>query len=147
MSYWDERDDDAELFRKRKDAVTSTWAIVGEELGVEATVAFYNRLFDLHPEVKPMFANYSEEGYDIYEQAEKLFNSLCVAVEFLNDVESLIPILRDLGKKVMRARSNYTRFITLRFSSLSFVPARGEMECATFTLRGCWWMPHMDTEN
>lgn len=103
MSYWDERDDDAELFRKRKDAVTSTWAIVGEELGVEATVAFYNRLFDLHPEVKPMFANYSEEGYDIYEQAEKLFNSLCVAVEFLNDVESLIPILRDLGKKVMTA--------------------------------------------
>jgi len=100
MSYWDEKDDDAELFNRRRDAVKSTWAIVGEELGVEATVAFYNRLFELHPEVKPMF-NYSEEGYDIYEQAEKLFNSLCVAVDFLNDVEALIPILQDLGKKVM----------------------------------------------
>mmetsp|Transcript_38099 Transcript_38099/g.85653 ORF Transcript_38099/g.85653 Transcript_38099/m.85653 type:complete len:440 (+) Transcript_38099:183-1502(+) len=99
MSYWDERDDDAELFRKRKNAVKTTWAIVGEELGVEATVTFYHRLFELHPEVKPMFSNFSEEGYDIYEQAEKLFNTLCVAVEFLNDVENLIPILQDLGKK------------------------------------------------
>jgi len=115
MSYWDERDDDAELFRKRKNAVKTTWAIVGEELGVEATVTFYHRLFELHPEVKPMFSNFSEEGYDIYEQAEKLFNTLCVAVEFLNDVENLIPILQDLGKKVM---SYFKQLHSFHISSL-----------------------------
>ena len=89
-------DDEAALFARRKGAIQTTWVAVGESLGIEATRLFYERLFDQYPEVKPMFSNPD----DMEEQAAKLLKTISVAVESLNDIATLVPILQDLGKKV-----------------------------------------------
>ncbi|KAL7550653.1 hypothetical protein ACHAWF_013870 [Thalassiosira exigua] len=85
---------DAHLFEKRKDAVTRTWKAVEESLSVEATKLFYKRLFEQHPAVVPMFGK-----ADMDSQAEKLFKTVGVAVDYLKDVEGLISILEDLGAR------------------------------------------------
>ena len=94
----DKKDDDA-LFETRKHAVQSTWKAVEESLGVGATELFYKRLFEEYPEVRPMFP---DGDFDMNEQAEKLFKTVTLAVDYLNDVPSLLPILADLGGKVSR---------------------------------------------
>mmetsp|Transcript_4964 Transcript_4964/g.10568 ORF Transcript_4964/g.10568 Transcript_4964/m.10568 type:complete len:414 (+) Transcript_4964:76-1317(+) len=88
-------DDEAALFARRKGAIQTTWVAVGDSLGIEATRLFYERLFDQHPEVKPMFS----DPDDMEEQAAKLLKTISVAVESLSDIATLVPILQDLGKK------------------------------------------------
>lgn len=89
-------DPEAALIEAHKRAVQSTWKAVDESLGVGATQLFYTRLFEKYPEVQPLFP---DGDFDMNEQAEKLFKTICVAVDVLNDVPSLLPILEDLGAK------------------------------------------------
>lgn len=56
-----------------------------------------NVCFEEYPEVKLMFPT---GDFDMNEQAEKLFKTMSMAVDYLNDVPALIPVLEDLGKKV-----------------------------------------------
>lgn len=85
---------DKALFEKRKELVQSTWKAVEEALGVDATKLFYKHLFEEYPEVLPLFAHADMEA-----QAEKLFKTVELAVKFLDDVEGLIPVLEDMGKR------------------------------------------------
>ncbi len=55
---------------------------------------FYKRLFELHPDVKPMF-----EGSDIAEQQNKLVTALQLVINSLRNPEALRNVLKDLGKK------------------------------------------------
>ena len=87
----------AALLDARKRAVRSSWKAVDESLGVGATELFYKRLFEKYPEVRPMFP---QGDFDMNEQAEKLFNTVSLAVDYLDDVPSLLPILEKLGAKV-----------------------------------------------
>mmetsp|Transcript_35156 Transcript_35156/g.83977 ORF Transcript_35156/g.83977 Transcript_35156/m.83977 type:complete len:344 (+) Transcript_35156:71-1102(+) len=81
-------------FEKRKEIIQSTWKTVGDSLGVEATKLFYKRLFEEYPEVVPMFGD-----ADMDKQAEKLLKTVSLAVEYLNDMGELVPILQGLGEK------------------------------------------------
>ncbi|MCI0668750.1 MAG: globin domain-containing protein [Methylococcaceae bacterium] len=54
---------------------------------------FYNRLFEIAPEVRPLF-----EG-DIKEQGKKLMGVLAVAVRGLSDLPSIVPTVEKLGVK------------------------------------------------
>lgn len=55
--------------------------------------SFYSNLFDLAPEVKPLFSN-----VDKIKQGEKLYNSLLLLVENLKNPELLSDVLSSLGK-------------------------------------------------
>lgn len=82
------------LFLKRKEAVQRTWKAVEDSLAVDATKLFYQRLFEQYPQVKPLF-----EKADMEAQATKLYKTVSLAVKYLDDVESLLPELEELGKR------------------------------------------------
>ncbi|WP_370978269.1 globin family protein [Agaribacterium sp. ZY112] len=63
-----------------------------EPIADQAAQIFYTRLFEIAPEVKPMFKA------DIAEQGKKLMSILGVAVKGLNDIDSLLPALQNLGR-------------------------------------------------
>ncbi|MEG3967249.1 pentapeptide repeat-containing protein [Microcoleus sp. T2B6] len=58
----------------------------------EFATTFYDNLFKLYPEVKPLFANTEME-----KQQKKLINSLVLVVENLRSPEALGPVLNALG--------------------------------------------------
>ncbi len=61
-----------------------------------AAKIFYDKLFDLDPQLKPLFPN-NEESMKV--QGNKLMSMLGAAVAGLSNLDSLIPILKDLGKR------------------------------------------------
>lgn len=59
----------------------------------QAASLFYGRLFDIAPEVKPLFAK-----ADIREQGKKLMGTLAVVVGGLTDLPSILPAASRLAK-------------------------------------------------
>ncbi len=60
----------------------------------EFAVSFYDNLFQLYPEVKPLFSQ-----TDMKTQEKKLLNSLVLVVENLRNPEALEPVLKALGAR------------------------------------------------
>jgi hemoglobin-like flavoprotein len=58
----------------------------------QAAALFYGRLFEIAPDVKPMFTG------DMEEQGRKLMKMLALAVAGLNDLSSLVPAVQKLGR-------------------------------------------------
>ncbi|MEM8837651.1 MAG: globin family protein [Pseudomonadota bacterium] len=58
-----------------------------------ASDIFYNRLFEIAPDVRSMFPA------DMTEQRGKLMQTLAVAVNNLHQVETIVPVVQELGKK------------------------------------------------
>lgn len=54
---------------------------------------FYGRLFELQPGLRPMFR------HDLASQGRKLMEMLSVIVDHLDRLESLDPVLRELGRR------------------------------------------------
>lgn len=54
---------------------------------------FYARLFENHPELRPLFVG------DVDHQARKLVQMLAVAVNGLHRIEAITPILEDLARR------------------------------------------------
>ena len=94
---------DATLFEKRKNNVQKTWKAVQDSLQADATKLFYQRLFETYPSVKSMFSEADMEA-----QAEKLYKTVGLAVDYLDDVESLLPVLEDMGAKVSTVYIQYS---------------------------------------
>lgn len=59
----------------------------------DASRMFYDRLFELAPDLRPMFPG------DMADQSRKLSATLTVAIESLRDWESLAPILAALARR------------------------------------------------
>lgn len=59
----------------------------------QAAAMFYDRLFTIAPEVKPLFKG------DMSEQGKKLMQMLAVAVNGLNNLEAILPAVQELGRK------------------------------------------------
>ena len=59
----------------------------------KAAELFYNRLFEIDPSTKPLFR------WDIKVQGRKLMDMITSAVYGLNDMETLVPTVRDLGRR------------------------------------------------
>lgn len=53
--------------------------------------SFYNRLFEIDPELKPLFKK------PMHRQIKKLFSTLNLIVKGLNDLEAFIPIINHLA--------------------------------------------------
>ncbi len=59
----------------------------------DAAALFYGRLFEIAPEVKPLFTG------DIKEQGKKLMTTLAVVVNGLDNLPSILPAASALAKK------------------------------------------------
>ncbi len=72
--------------------VQSTWAKV---VPIQATAAslFYGKLFELDPELRPLFKT------GIEEQGAKLMKMTDAAVGGLDNLGALVPVVEDLGRR------------------------------------------------
>ena len=59
----------------------------------EAAQLFYNRLFELNPDLQDLFRG------EMLEQRRKLMAMIGVAVTSLDRIETLLPVLQELGRK------------------------------------------------
>jgi hemoglobin-like flavoprotein len=72
--------------------VQKTFADVAP-ISEQAAALFYGRLFEIAPEVKPMFKS------DMVDQGRKLMSTLSVVVRGLTDLPSILPAAGALAKK------------------------------------------------
>jgi hemoglobin-like flavoprotein len=80
------------LDSQQKELVQSSFAAV-VPIGAQAADIFYDRLFELDPELRPMFKS------DMTEQKKKLMQMLAAAVKGLDDLDGLVPVVQDLGRR------------------------------------------------
>ncbi len=80
------------ISEQQKELVQGTFSQVAP-IAVTAADIFYNKLFELDPSLKPLFKG------DIKEQGQKLMTMLAAAVKGLNDLDSLVPVVQDLGRR------------------------------------------------
>lgn len=59
----------------------------------QAAQLFYNRLFDLNPQLRSLF------NESIADQGRKLIGVLASAVGSLNNLDKIVPVVQDLGKR------------------------------------------------
>lgn len=78
---------------EQKQTIRDTWQRVGA-LGDTAAVLFYNRLFEIDPSTRPLFA-----GTEMKTQRGKLLQALALLVASLDRLDSLVPVLEDLGRR------------------------------------------------
>ncbi len=77
---------------KKKELVQESFKKVAP-ISEKAAEIFYGKLFELDPSLKPLFKG------DIVEQGRKLMKVLGTAVAGLNNLEALIPVVKDLGRR------------------------------------------------
>jgi hemoglobin-like flavoprotein len=75
--------------------VRASWAKV-EPISEQAAGLFYGRLFEVYPEVRPMFKG------DMKKQGNKLVVMLSTAVNALDDLDPLIPAIKKMGARHAR---------------------------------------------
>ncbi len=81
------------MTEEQKELVKSSWAKV-VPISETAAEIFYGKLFEMDPEVKPLFAE-----SDMKEQGKKLMQMINLAVSGLDNLEKLIPAVQDLGRR------------------------------------------------
>lgn len=74
------------------------WLIQGSfdlvrDMPQAVAMLFYGRIFDLAPSVRPLFKA------DIRSQAQKLVDTLGIAVDSAGNIDKLRPVLRTLGER------------------------------------------------
>ena len=75
---------------EQKELVQKTWLMV-TPIANTAVKVFYGRLFEQEPAYKAMFKN------DMSKQGKMLMRTINLAVEALDDLEPLIPTLKQMG--------------------------------------------------
>lgn len=72
--------------------VQSSWQKVAA-IGPQAAALFYTNLFDADPALKPLFKG------DLHAQGKKLIDIIGIAVNKLTELDVLVPVLQNLGKR------------------------------------------------
>jgi hemoglobin-like flavoprotein len=72
--------------------VQDTFALIAP-IADDAASLFYHRLFEIDPRLRPMFKG------DMADQRRKLMQMLTAAVKGLNNIERLVPVVEDLGRR------------------------------------------------
>jgi nitric oxide dioxygenase len=75
------------------DLVKETWGTV-VPIADTAAQLFYDRLFATSPQLEPMFA-----GTDLPQQRKKLVKAINTVVVSLDRIETLLPVIRDMGRR------------------------------------------------
>lgn len=80
------------LTQEQKQLVQDSWKLV-LPISSKAAELFYGKLFELDPSIKPLFKT------ELRDQGAKLMKTLGVAVNSLNDLPALVPVLKGLGQR------------------------------------------------
>ncbi|MCB4798100.1 globin family protein [Neotamlana laminarinivorans] len=81
---------------------------------------FYTKLFELDPKLKPLFPNSSEA---MKQQGNKLMTMLGAAVAGLSNLDALIPVLQDLGKRHVGYKVEQSHYDTVGTALLGTLEA------------------------
>lgn len=73
------------------EVIRETWALVIPIADVAAEL-FYQRLFEIDPETKSLFA-----ATDMAEQNKNLIGALSLVVDKMDQLDTVIPVLQELG--------------------------------------------------
>lgn len=84
----------ADTIDRRKTLVRQTWRSVEFGLGDKAIRSMYTRLFQICPEVEHLYNGVSMEIL-----CKKVFDMIRLAVRSLDDFDSVVPALIDLGRR------------------------------------------------
>ena len=83
---------DGPIGQAQKELVQSTFAQI-EPISEATAELFYNKLFELDPGLKALFKT------DMKAQGKKLMATLKLAVKGLDDLDKLVPVIQDLGRR------------------------------------------------
>lgn len=72
--------------------IKESWAMV-VPIADKAAELFYGKLFEIDPELKPLFKG------DMTEQGKKLMRMITLAVGSLDKLEDIVPAVQDLGRR------------------------------------------------
>src|SRR4029079_3062802 len=97
----------------------------------QAETLFYDRLFTLDPALRSLFRG------DRSEQRHHLITTLRLAVNSLGDLESLVPIVQQLGRTYARYGVKSTQYITIG-SALLWTLGRGLGDAFTPEVEAAW---------
>ena len=87
----DEEDALNELIARRTNVIKTSWRAVRFGLDAKSAQIFYEKLFEEYPMTRQMFKD------DMKVQYNKLFRAVTLAVDSLEDMDTLVPVLRKLG--------------------------------------------------
>ncbi len=76
-------------------------------IAATAATLFYNRLFTLDPDLRPLFKS------DITDQGRMLMSMIGTAVNGLTDLDRLAPVVRQLGAKHVRYGVRTSHYATV----------------------------------
>ena len=96
-----------------------------------AEALFYARLFELDPALRPLFTT------DIQEQGRKLMQMIAVAVRGLDNLDTLVPAVRALGKRHAGYGVQDQHYETVA-AALLWTLERGLGEQFTLEVRDAW---------
>lgn len=97
----------------------------------QAAALFYDRLFELDPSLKPLFQG------DMVEQGKRLMSMIAAAVQGLDDLESLVPVVQDLGRRHQRYGVKADHYGTVGQALLDTL-AKGLGDAFTDDVRLAW---------
>ena len=100
----------------------------------QAAEIFYGKLFELDPELKPLFPTGSEA---MKSQGNKLMTMLGAAVAGLSNIEALIPVLQGLGKRHVEYNVEASHYDTVGAALLATLEA-GLGEGFTPEVKDAW---------
>ena len=81
------------LTAEQKRLIRSSWALVAP-IQDEAARLFYDRLFEIDPSTRPLFAS-----TDMAEQGKKLMQMINIAVASLERLDAIRSAVKDLGRR------------------------------------------------
>jgi len=110
--------------------VQESWEKVVPIAG-QAAALFYGRLFELDPELKPLFKS------NIEEQGRKLMQMITMAVGGLSDPGKLIPAVEDLGRRHVGYNVRAKDYDAVG-AALLWTLERGLGEGWTSEVKGAW---------
>ena len=111
--------------------IRQTWALV-EPTADAAAHLFYQRLFEIAPDTKRLFA-----GTDMAEQRLKLVGALSLVVDKADQLDAVIPVLQELGRSHVR-HGVKARHYDVVGSALLWTLEQGLGERFTGQARAAW---------
>jgi hemoglobin-like flavoprotein len=97
----------------------------------QAAAMFYARLFELDPSLKSLFRG------DMAEQGKRLMEMIAAAVHDLDDLDSLVPVVQDLGRRHVRYGVTADHYDTVGRALLDTLE-KGLAEAFTDDVRRAW---------
>lgn len=112
------------------EAVKTSFAHI-RSIADQAGILFYDRLFEVAPELRPLFKG------DIRDQSRKLMTMLGTVVDGLDDIDDMIPAIEALGRRHRDYHINDADYATVG-QALLWTLEQGLGDAFTPEVREAW---------